>query len=103
MIETNDMSIIHELFIIRAHLLHHASLLEDFRKSVQFVLDTRNPAMDGCQDEIKERDRKLLEKECSILLSQIDRLEVFRDTQNMRLNNVMDLVSLVGFSFVGCI
>lgn len=99
MIETNDMSIIHELHIISAHLLHYASLLEDFRKSVQFVLDTRNPAMDGYEDNIKERDRKLLEKECNILLSQIERLEAFRDIQNMRLKNVMDLVSL-GWIFI---
>lgn len=33
-IRTNDMSLTQSLHIIRAHLLHYASLLEDFKKSV---------------------------------------------------------------------
>ncbi|THU98797.1 hypothetical protein K435DRAFT_521954 [Dendrothele bispora CBS 962.96] len=36
-----------QLHVIRAHLLHHESLLSDFRKSVMFLRDTRNPAYTG--------------------------------------------------------
>jgi hypothetical protein len=95
-LETNNLAITRELHIIRAHLLHYASLLEDFRKSVQFVLDTPNPAMDSdsfVNDE-KTKDRRLLEQESHNLLSEIKRLEMSRTMQDKRLKNVMNLVGL---------
>src|SRR5882762_1319268 len=39
-IRTNESSLTQELHVIRAHLLHYTNLLEDFRKSVQFIKDT---------------------------------------------------------------
>jgi hypothetical protein len=95
-IETNNIMITRELHLIRAHLLHYASLLEDFRKSVQFVLDTPNPAMESdlfVNDE-KGKDRKLLVQEAGNLLSEIKRLEMSRTMQDKRLKNVMNLVSI---------
>jgi len=91
---TSNMDITRELHIIRAHLLHYASLLEDFRKSVQFVLDTPNPAMDSesLEQDEKRKDRQLLEKEGGNLLAEIRRLEMLRAMQDKRLKNVMNLV-----------
>jgi hypothetical protein len=95
-IVTNDMALTQELHVIRAHLLHYASLLEDFRKSVLFVCNTPNPAMDAdsIDDETRARDKDLLEKECGNLLAEIDRLEMNRIMQDKRLQNVMHLVSM---------
>jgi len=91
--DTNDLMITHELHTIRAHLLHYLSLLEDLRKSIQFVLDTPNPAMDGCEADERERNRELLERECNNLLSETRRLDMSRKRQDMRVKNVMNLVS----------
>ncbi|KAH8829102.1 hypothetical protein DL96DRAFT_1596644 [Flagelloscypha sp. PMI_526] len=89
-ISTSDMQLTHELHSIRAHHLHYAGLLEDFRKAVVFVRDTRNPAMDADAD--VKHSRRLLEQECYNLLSEIERLEMGRRMQDKRLKNVMNLV-----------
>jgi len=62
---------------------------------VEFILNTRNPAMDAFPDEQKASDRKLLEKEGNNLLIQIKRLEMLTRMQTMRVKNVMDLVRIV--------
>lgn len=36
----------HQLHVVRAHLLHYESLLDDFRKTVDFLHKTRNPGLD---------------------------------------------------------
>ncbi|KDQ58359.1 hypothetical protein JAAARDRAFT_34159 [Jaapia argillacea MUCL 33604] len=92
-ISTNDMDLVRELHIIQAHLLHYASLLNDFQKSVTFVLETKNPAMDrkSYDPHAREVSRELMKTECNNLLSEIDRLERSRLMQSMRLKNVMDL------------
>ncbi|KAK7441983.1 hypothetical protein VKT23_016261 [Stygiomarasmius scandens] len=91
---TSNMSLTRNLHIIRAHHLHYSSLLEDFHKSIKFILTTPNPAMDS--DNITESERinsrKLLEKECNNLLVEIERLEQARSMQDKRLKNVMNLV-----------
>ncbi|KAK7441985.1 hypothetical protein VKT23_016263 [Stygiomarasmius scandens] len=91
---SSDMALTRILHIIRAHHLHYSSLLEDFRKSVLFILNTPNPAMDAKSIGDKDRiySRKLLEKECNNLLTEIERLEQARDMQDKRLKNVMHLV-----------
>lgn len=123
-ISTNDMTLTQSLHIIRAHLLHYASLLEDFKKSVQvrfrlqsrkfyiqlssscrvlqFVLDTPNPGMDSEDEALRKRSRTLLEKECQNLLLEIERLEKSRAMQNKRLKNVMNLVRNHIDFFVSC-
>ncbi|KAL0563537.1 hypothetical protein V5O48_018530, partial [Marasmius crinis-equi] len=91
-LSTSNMRITRGLHIIRAHLLHYTSLLEDFRKAVYFVLNTNNPAMDAESEETRDFSKTLLEKECHNLLSEIDRLEMGRRMQDKRLKNVMNLV-----------
>ncbi|KAK1236101.1 hypothetical protein PQX77_000691 [Marasmius sp. AFHP31] len=86
------MQITRSLHIIRAHHLHYYSLLEDFRKAVLFVRHTPNPAMDSESEELRTFSKKLLEKECDTLLSEIGRLEMGRNMQDKRLKNVMNLV-----------
>jgi hypothetical protein len=81
---------------MHAHLLYYASLLEDFRASVEFVLNTPNPAMesDRIDDTERENSRMLLTKECNNLLSAIKRLEMNRGMLDKRSKNAMDLVSV---------
>jgi hypothetical protein len=81
---TNDVAMTYELHVIRAHLLHYTSLLSDFKKSVKFVRDTYNPAMDddSITDAQREADKSLLSVECGHLLTEIERLEVHRQLQD---------------------
>ncbi|KAF9462507.1 hypothetical protein BDZ94DRAFT_1322516 [Collybia nuda] len=98
-IRTNEMELTQELHVVQAHLLHYASLLEDFRKAVVFVLNTPNPALNNpSRYSAEERDRSygLMRMECQNLLSEIERLEQSRVMQGKRLKNVMNL----GFSSV---
>jgi len=87
---TNDIHLTRELHIIRASLLHYASLLESFRKTVLFMRNTPNPAMQNQPDQ--SRTIELMNQESETLLSEIERLEMFRKMQEMRLENVMNLV-----------
>ncbi|KAI9572275.1 cora-like Mg2+ transporter protein-domain-containing protein [Boletus coccyginus] len=83
-----------ELHKLQAHLFHYEQLLRDFRKSVEFVRDTPNPAMDhdSISDLEREASHELLVKESTNLLSEIERLEKQRQIQSSRLTNAMDLV-----------
>jgi hypothetical protein len=90
---TNNINLTRKLHIIQAHLLHYQSLLQDFRKSVEFLNKTPNPAMES--DDYSSDERKdsmeLMAKECANLLSEIGRLENRRLMLSSRLKNVMDL------------
>ncbi|KDQ53421.1 hypothetical protein JAAARDRAFT_161934 [Jaapia argillacea MUCL 33604] len=92
-ISTNDMVLMRELHVIQAHLLHYASLLKDFHKSVTFVLDNPNPVMNSpsYDPHAREVSRALMKTECENLLSEIDRLEQSREMHTFRLKNVMNL------------
>lgn len=94
---TTGVSLTQELHVLRAHLLHYESLLEDFRKSVEFVRTAPNRSFlaKGENEEAEERRQRraaTMERECSTLLSEIARLESSRSMQTKRLKNVMDLV-----------
>jgi hypothetical protein len=91
--DTNDIRMTRELHVIRAHLLHYDSLLVDFRKSVDFVLETRNPALEENADDT-QKEREILEREGQNLLSEIQRLRTTASNQDMRLRNVIDLVCI---------
>ncbi|KAF5346967.1 hypothetical protein D9758_010088 [Tetrapyrgos nigripes] len=82
------------LHVIRAHHLHYSSLLDDFRKSVDFIWNTPNPAMDSPLISQKDRffSRVLLEKECNNLNIEIGRLDASRSMQDNRLKNLMNVV-----------
>ncbi|KAF8516401.1 hypothetical protein JB92DRAFT_2810383 [Gautieria morchelliformis] len=88
-IELRSIKFTQELHIVRARLLHYASLLDDFCKSVEFVRDTPNPAMDS--DSNRFWSKKLLDKECKNLLIQIERLSASRVSWDKRLQNIMQL------------
>ncbi|KAL4261704.1 hypothetical protein AB1N83_006669 [Pleurotus pulmonarius] len=93
-IKTSEMALTQELHIIRAHHLYHSELLTEFAKTVQFVLNTRNPAMDSesVTEEARLHSRQRIEAECRTLLSEIERLQKGRKSQDQRLKNVMNLV-----------
>ncbi|KAF8516424.1 hypothetical protein BU17DRAFT_50843 [Hysterangium stoloniferum] len=91
-IKATDVSFTEKLYHIRAYLLHYASLLEDFKKSVEFILVTPNPAMDApVHADNREFSGSILERECKILLSQIERLSQSRTFWGERLANLMQL------------
>ncbi|KAG1880208.1 cora-like Mg2+ transporter protein-domain-containing protein [Suillus subluteus] len=75
-LSTNDNNLTTELHTIQAQLLHYASLLEDFRKSVTFVRNTPSPVLESSKftDQARRDTNKLMRKECDNLLSEIDRL-----------------------------
>ena len=112
-LRTNEIELTRELHKVEAHLLHYKQLLQDFRKSVVFVKDTPNPAMEPekltgqereewertagnmCKETaVKEREecKSLMDKEAHNLLSEIERLEGQRSMYSDRLQNVMRLV-----------
>ena len=90
---TNNMEVTRQLHTISAHLLHYTSLLEDFQKSVTFIFETGNPAMESVSEDERKLSRTHLENECKNLSMQITRLEMSRAQQEKRLTNVMHLVS----------
>lgn len=91
-IDTTQMDLTEELHIIRAHHLHYSSLLEDFRKTVEFVCETANPALDDLPEADREWNSKIMARETTTILSEISRLEKGRKMQDRRLKNVMNLV-----------
>ncbi|RXW19715.1 hypothetical protein EST38_g6150 [Candolleomyces aberdarensis] len=86
------MNLTQELHIIRAHHLHYSSLLEDFRKTVEFIRDTENPALADLSEEERDWSLTIMARETSNLLGEILRLEKSRRMQDRRLRNVMNLV-----------
>jgi hypothetical protein len=92
---TTDMTLTQQLHVVRAHLLHYQSLLEDFRKSVVFVAETQNPMLEQMTDTLPPEKivfvQGLMRKESTNLLNEIARLEKNRSMQEKRLKNVMDL------------
>lgn len=91
-IETSQMSLTSELHIIRAHQLHYSSLLSSFTKTVEFIRDTDNPALESMDEEERELTKRMMNRECSMLLNEIRRLDMSRKMQDKRLKNVMNLV-----------
>jgi hypothetical protein len=81
-----------ELHVIRAHQLHYLELLENFRKSVEFVLKYPNPMNENVSERERKLTKELLERECNQLLAGVNRLEMSRRLQDKRLRNVMNLV-----------
>ncbi|KIK40559.1 hypothetical protein CY34DRAFT_24766 [Suillus luteus UH-Slu-Lm8-n1] len=85
-LSTNDNNLTTELHTIQAQLLHYASLLEEFRKSVTFIRNTPSPALESSEfsDQARRETNKLMRKECDNLLSEIERL-------GFQLKNITDL------------
>ena len=72
--------------------MRYTSLLEDLQKAITFVQETLNPVLDSLTVEEREFSLRLLNRECDILLSEVDRLERERSMQERRLDNAMHLV-----------
>ncbi|KAG1773588.1 hypothetical protein EV702DRAFT_1032842 [Suillus placidus] len=79
----------HSLHSLQAHLLQYETLLHDFEKSVEFVRDTPNPAME--ESENRGTTEELMGRECKNLLSEIDRLHKRCSMFIRRLKNATDL------------
>lgn len=92
-ISTSTIAISQELHAIRIHQRHHSSLLEDVRKTVEFIRITRNPAMDSFSKETRLRSAELMESECSNLMNEIDRLDASRRMLEKQLEVVINLVN----------
>lgn len=86
------MELTEELHGIRAHQLHYSSLLEDFRKTVNFIRTAKNPAMESFPKPIRLRSAELMKRECSNLMNEIERLDTSRKMVDKQLKNVMNLV-----------
>lgn len=77
---------IHQLHVLRAHLLHYEELLADFRKTVVFLVDTPHP---GIPADLPSQI--VVKKECNTLLMDIKRLEGTRAMLDERVRNAMGL------------
>ena len=92
-IDTGKRKINQDLHIIRANQLYYTSLLDDARKTVEFIRKHKNPAMDSEKlASEKELNDVFLERECDHLILEIDRLTKDLGMQQSRLKNVMNLV-----------
>jgi hypothetical protein len=81
-----------ELHDIRAHQLYYSLLLDDFRRTVNFIRNTRNPVMDTMSKLSRSRSADLMRRECDNLLAEIDRLDGSRQMVDHQLKNAMNLV-----------
>jgi hypothetical protein len=79
----------HSLHSIEAHLLQYQTLLHDFEKSVAFVKETPNPAMEDSGN--RSITEELMQRECKNLLSEVDRLHRRCEMFISRLKNAIDL------------
>ena len=99
-VQANDLELTKELHLVRAHLHHYASLLEDFQKSIVFVLETTNPSLSNHElytlDE-RKKSEEVMQRECNHLLNEIRRLDHSRIMQDRRVQNAMDLVRTIVF------
>ncbi|KAG9311757.1 hypothetical protein JVU11DRAFT_8000 [Chiua virens] len=69
-LQFNNIKLTRELHKLRAHILHYEQLLQDFRRSVEFVRDTPNPAMNApwISETKREASAKLLRTEANNLI-----------------------------------
>jgi hypothetical protein len=86
----------HSLHSLQAHLLQYQTHLHDFEKSVTFVKENPNPALepeveDNTTKDLMTREKELMERECDNLLSEITRLEKKCTMFVNRLKNATEL------------
>ncbi|KAG2739699.1 hypothetical protein P692DRAFT_201360173 [Suillus brevipes Sb2] len=65
-LSTNDNNLTTELHTIQAQLLHYASLLEEFRKSVTFIRNTPSPALESSEYTEVEEYYGSCESDCEL-------------------------------------
>jgi len=91
-IENSPIDLMKEVHAIRAHLLHYSSLLQRFTETVEFIQDTENPVLEFVEEEERNLTRRIMKRECHMLLNEIRRLELSKSMQDGRLKNVLALV-----------
>ena len=91
-IENSPIDLMKEVHAIRAHLLHYSSLLQRFTETVEFIQDTENPVLESVEEEERNLTRRIMKRECHMLLNEIRRLELSKSMQDGRLKNVLALV-----------
>ncbi|KAG6917353.1 hypothetical protein DXG01_002818 [Tephrocybe rancida] len=72
---------------IHAHLLSYTTMLRDFKKSVQFIMETPVTTI-----ELDEEEQHTMHRECNNLISEIERLDLDRATHTERLKNLINLL-----------
>lgn len=82
----SDIDLSPQLHAVRAHLLYYDDLLDQLKTSLKFI-DTA-----GVADREDKEAHRLLKREITTLINEVDRLRRQRDMQDSRLNNVMKLV-----------
>jgi hypothetical protein len=97
-----DLKSAQGLYVVRAHLLHYAELLTDFRMTVEFVVQTPNPVLEHASSSSSDTHghsaediaiaKAMMLKESTNLLNQIGQLERRRNMLDQRLTNVTNLV-----------
>ncbi|KAH0834804.1 3-beta hydroxysteroid dehydrogenase/isomerase family-domain-containing protein [Lanmaoa asiatica] len=92
-LQFNDLKLTQELHKLQARLLYYQQLLRDFLRSVEFVRNMPNPAMNAPSISKAEREdsAKLLRTEADTLITEINRLTRQREMLSARLNNVTHL------------
>jgi hypothetical protein len=88
-----DTELMRDLHTLQSYLLYYPSLLEDFRSSIVFILNTPNPAMDLYPEE-HDLSHLMLRKECYTLLTEVERLQRNCTMGEKRLDNVINLAGL---------
>ncbi|KIK64875.1 hypothetical protein GYMLUDRAFT_71238 [Collybiopsis luxurians FD-317 M1] len=88
-----DTELMRDLHTLQSYLLYYPSLLEDFRSSIVFILNTPNPAMDLYPEE-HDLSQLMLRKECYTLLTEVERLQRNCTMGEKRLDNVINLAGL---------
>ncbi|KAF8653623.1 hypothetical protein AX16_003775 [Volvariella volvacea WC 439] len=94
-IKASDMGLTQQLHIVRAHLLHYSSLLDDFKKTIEFVHQTPHLVKDeriGPRVEGYLSPDEVMDRECKKLLKEIGRLKDGIGMQDQRSKNVINLV-----------
>ena len=90
--DKSSLDVTQRLHIVQAHNFYYSTLLQTFIKTVQFVKNTNNPALTEEQRKISE---KFLERECSTLQREVERLLAACGKLEQRLKNVMNLVGIL--------
>ncbi|KAG9311758.1 hypothetical protein JVU11DRAFT_8001 [Chiua virens] len=92
-LQFNNIKLTRELHNLQAHILYYQQLLRDFCRSVEFVRDTPNPAMNApwISEIEREVSAKLLRTEANNLISEIERLSRQRELLSDRLGNAINL------------
>ncbi|KAG6836425.1 hypothetical protein H0H93_008067 [Arthromyces matolae] len=93
---SSNLYLLEELHVIHVRHLQYTPLLEDLRKTITFLINTPNPALDALPESEKVSNRELLAKECNTLIYKVSRLETslkildedVKNTSNLALSSV---------------